>query len=102
MVLLSACTDMPGKAPHERIYVGLVRVVTPRIEGDLTASKTQVLGAGFGDGAAIGWQSREIVTASPDKCQLVIIIRSDVAAASARDVLSRLEGQKPCVADFSK
>lgn len=98
---LTACTDMPGTVPSDQVYIGLVRVQTPRTEGDLTAYKIQALGAGIGDGAIVGWQSKEVVSAAPDKCQLVIIIRSDVTAANARDVLSRIGDRKPCVADFS-
>jgi len=88
--------------PGARYYLGLTRIVVPKVQGDLTAYKVQTLGAGFGQDAILGWVSREEVVASPDKCQLLVIIRSDVAAPNARDVLSRLGGNNPCVVDFSR
>jgi hypothetical protein len=85
----------------EQFYFGITHIITPKIQGDLTAYKVQTLGAGIGDDAILGWQTREQITASPDKCQLVVIIRSDTAAHNARDILSQLEGSNPCIVDFS-
>jgi hypothetical protein len=105
LVVLSACVetvDAVRPVDSRVVHFGLTIVNAPAATPDLTSYKIQTFGVGSGDGVFVGWQQREGVLAAPDKCHLAIIIRSDVAAENARQILGMLNGDDVCVANFSR
>lgn len=102
LALLAACTTVQaGEGRSSRLFVGVVRVVMPERKGDVTAIEVKALGIGWDSGPFIGWRAGSWITADPAKCQLLIIIRSPAQAENAAKVIQSLEGQEPCIADFT-
>lgn len=101
-LLLASCT-VSGAQGHgsARLYLGLVRVVTPSKTGNLSAIDAQVLGLGWDKGPFLGWKAGSWIEADPAQCQLVIIIRSAAQAENAVRVLQSLKGEQPCIADYT-
>ena len=101
---LSGCVETldAGRPINSRVvHFGLTIINPPATTPDLTSYKIQTLGVGSGNGVFVGWQQSEAVMAAPEKCHLAIIIRSDVAAENVRQVLSMLNGEDVCVANFA-
>lgn len=102
IILLGGCTTVSienhGKS---RWYAGIVRVEFPEKRGKISAVDVKMLGAGWESGPFIGWQSGNWVTANPNDCQLIIIIKSAAQAENAQKVIKSLGGQQPCVIDYT-
>lgn len=103
LLLLGGCTTVGvNDATGVRWLVGVVRVDLPARQGKLTAVDVKTLGAGWDNGPFLGWRAGNWIAADPSECQLLIVIKSPAAAENAAKVLKSLEGQKPCVADFTR
>jgi hypothetical protein len=101
-LLLAGCTTIdPGRSPSDHFHVGAVSVRVPATQGDVTAVSVKTLGLGWDGGLYVGWRSGAWVTADPSRCQLLIIIRTAVQASNAIKIIKSLEGQEPCVVDFT-
>lgn len=99
---LGGCTTVQlGEKGTSRIYLGAVRVVMPDTKGQLSAIEVQSLGIGWDKGPYLGWRAGNWVIADPKECQLLIVIRSPAQADNAAKVLSALEGQDPCIVDYT-
>jgi hypothetical protein len=109
-VAMAGCTTvnvMPqvGMASTEfrsSTYVGIVTLRLPATLGNVQAVDVKTLGAGWQSGPFVGWNASNLVTANPADCQLLIIIRSPAQAENAAKVISSLEGQNPCIVDFTQ
>lgn len=84
-----------------RTHVGITRIVTPATDAGLAAVQISTLGFGWDQGPFLGWHGGQLVYADPSQCQLVVIIREEIQAAHAAQILAALEGQDPCIADFT-
>jgi len=101
-LLLAGCTSVePGRAPRSQFHLGAVAVRVPKTVGNVTAVSVKTLGVSWDDGLNIGWRSGAWITADPAKCQLLIIIRNAAEAANAIKIIKSLEGQQPCIVDFT-
>ena len=83
------------------MFIGVVRVTMPDRKGELSAIDVKTLGFGWDAGPFVGWRAGNWVMADPAKCQLLIVIRSPAQAENAAKVIQSLEGQEPCIADFT-
>jgi len=104
--LLAGCAtiDASEKTSDNRtsaIYFGITEVITPQTKGAISAIDVSTLGFGWDRGPFLGWHRGSWIEADPAKCQLVVIIRSPAQAENAARVLQALEGQTPCIADFT-
>ncbi|QLC25918.1 hypothetical protein HFP57_13385 [Parasphingopyxis algicola] len=79
----------------------MVRVVTPEAAGAVNAIDVETVGLGWDGGPFLGWHSGSWISADPARCQLLIVIRSPAQAENAATVLRALEGQDPCIADYT-
>jgi hypothetical protein len=86
---------------RERIFLGVVAVRLPKTNGKIAAIDVKTLGAGWQSGPFIGWNASNLVTANPADCQLLVVIRSPAQAENAAKVISSLEGQNPCIVDYT-
>lgn len=84
-----------------RTHVGITRITTPPTGTGLAAVDVSTLGVGWDQGPFFGWHEGNLVFTDPTQCQLVVIIRSSIQAEHAAEILSALEGQEPCIADFT-
>lgn len=83
-------------------FVGAVRVAIPETLGDITAIDVATVGVGADTSVFVGWRHSQFVFANSDKCQLLIIVRSDVEAIHAAKLLNSVQGEHLCVANFSE
>lgn len=90
-----------AEAGTSRVFVGVVRVVTPAVRGDVAAIDVDAAGLGWDGGPWLGWRSGSWISADPARCQLLVIVRSPAQAANAARVLGALEGLDPCIADHT-
>lgn len=82
-------------------YVGVVRVHMPAAQEGMHYADVKALGLGWDGAMFVGWRAGQWVTADPEKCQLLVIVRSGVEAESAAALFSALAGEnRPCIADF--
>ena len=102
-VALAGCTTI-NLAPNgeRKTLLGIVRITLPDKAGDFAAIDAKTLGAGWDDGFFLGLRNASWVIASPEQCQLLVIVRSKVEAANAAQVLDRLKGEPICVADYTR
>lgn len=101
--MLAGCTAVaPGNGPSSKVYVGIIRVQTPASTGTTSVTDVRAIGLGVDGGPWAGFRKASWIAANPRECQLVIIIRSNVEAASAAAVLRSLEGQNPCIIDYNR
>lgn len=102
-LVLAGCTTIDlGSNGDTKTLVGIVRITLPAKSGDLTAIDGKTLGLGWDGGPFLGFRKASWVIASPDECQLLVIVRSPVEAANAAQVLERLKGETICVADYTR
>ncbi len=102
LLLLAGCTTVRlGSTGETKTVVGIARIELPKTEGAMAAIGVKTFGFGWDGGPFLGFHESSWVIASPAECQLVVIVRSDVAAENAKQVLERLKGENICVADFS-
>jgi hypothetical protein len=87
---------------RKSVHVGILTLRLPATEGNVQAVDVKTLGAGWQSGPFVGWNASNLVTANPADCQLLIIIRSPAQAENAAKVISSLEGQNPCLVDFTQ
>lgn len=103
--MLTGCTTVrvgeAGGRGSVRTYVGVVQVMLPDQKGALAAVDVRSLGLGWDAGPYLGWKAGNWVIADPAKCQLLIVIRSPAQAENAAKVIQSLEGQAPCIADYT-
>lgn len=101
-LLAAGCTSVePGRSAGDQFHFGAVSVRVPKTKGNLDAVSVKTLGIILDKGLHIGWRSGAWITADPSKCQLVIIIRTAAEAANAIAIIKSLEGQEPCIVDFT-
>ncbi len=101
-LLLSGCSAAGADGGIRRAYhLGLVSVTTPETAGAVSALNVSGLGLGWDDGLYLGWRSASRITADPAKCHLLIVIRSRVETDNAVKVIKSLEGQNPCIVDYT-
>lgn len=101
-MLLAGCASVePGRSANRQFHLGAVSVRVPTTSGNVSAVSVKTLGIGWDNGLYLGWRSGAWVTADPSKCQLLIIIRSAAEAANAIKIIKSLEGQEPCIVDFT-
>ena len=102
LLLLASCTTVElGSGGATKTVVGIVRIELPATEEAMSAIGLKTFGFGWDGGPFLGFHETSWVTASPAECQLVVIVRSNVEAVNAMQVLERLKGENICVADFS-
>lgn len=100
VALLAGCTTVKfADRGESSLYVGVTRVIKPATVGDVKAVEVKSLGLGWDAGPYLGWKSGKWVAADPEKCQLLVVIRSPAQAKNAIDVLKTLKGQQPCLVD---
>lgn len=100
---VAGCTAVStGTQKASKLYVGIVRVAAPPSAGLTSVSEVRALGLGLDDGPWLGLRKTSWITADPRDCQMLIIIRSDVEAASAVAIIKSLEGLNPCIVDYSR
>ena len=103
IISVGGCTTIrSGDVGRVRTYVGVVRVVTPNVVGDVTAIDVKSLGIGWDQGPFLGWKAANHISADPSKCQLLIVARSRAQMQNAENILNLLKGQNTCVANFSE
>ena len=101
-LLATSCASIePGAEARSAVFLGAVSVTVPTTRGQVSAIETRSLGVGWDQGPFIGWHSGSWITADPDECHLLIIIRSPVEAANAIQIIDALEGQDPCIIDYT-
>lgn len=107
---LAGCTtinmvaqDGVTTAPYQQsTHIGITRLRMPARQGNVQAADIKTLGIGWQAGPFIGWNSSNLVTADPSKCQLLIVVRSAAQADNAAKIISSLKGQDPCIIDYTK
>lgn len=103
MLFLLACASASLEQPAlSRKRLGFVRFTEVPTIGHLRALDVSTLGMGWDGAAFLGWQRSQYVFARPEACEVLIVIRSGVEADHVRSILQTLEGQEPCIADFSR
>jgi hypothetical protein len=108
MVLIFAClaagctTVEPGGGSRSAFLLGATSVRIPRTQGEVSAIAVRTLGFGWDGGPFLGWRSGNWITADPANCQLLIVIRSAVETANAVRIINALEGQNPCIVDYTQ
>lgn len=102
VLLLGGCTSV-GDSDEVRagLYLGAVSVSVPATRGHVSAVQVKTLGLGWDGGPFLGWRSGSWIEADPAKCQLLVVIRAPAEAANAVKVIESLEGQNPCIVDFT-
>jgi len=104
---LTGCTVINVGAGEQvdMLAVGIVRVRVPVVADGLVAVERSGVGLGWdslpGGGAYLGWSAGKWVIADPSKCQLLVIVRTNAQADNAKSILSKLEGESPCIVDQS-
>jgi hypothetical protein len=93
--------DRDGGQRTARTHIGITRIVTPEVPDGLSAVEVKTLGVGWDKGPFLGWHAGNWITADPAKCQLVVIVRTPLDAEHAARIMQAMEGQDPCIADFS-
>ncbi|MEM9087054.1 MAG: hypothetical protein AAGB23_14125 [Pseudomonadota bacterium] len=82
------------------VSLGFTKIVIPETQGETVAFKRTGVGLGFGSAvgsaAWLGFDQNEWVIADPAKCQLLVVIRSDVESANAALILEKLKGVDVC------
>lgn len=82
------------------VSLGFTKIVIPETQGETVAFKRTGVGLGFGSAvgsaAWLGFDQDEWVIADPAKCQLLVVIRSDVESANAALILEKLKGVDVC------
>ena len=102
ILLMAGCTTVNlGSAGSTKTILGIARIELPGTAPGMSAIGLKTFGIGWDGGPFLGFHETNWVAASPADCQLVVIIRSNVEADNARQVLERLKGGNICVADFS-
>lgn len=103
-LLAAGCSIMAeDQTLRDDTLLGITRVRTAASSHNVQAYRISTLGAGNTErGAFLGWRRSELVISDPAKCQLLVIIRSDVETANAASVLEKLKGENVCAADFSR
>jgi hypothetical protein len=86
---------------RNQLFVGALKVRIPESEGNIQAVDIKTLGVGWQKGPFLGWNASNLVTANPSSCQLLIIIRTPAEADNALKIISSLEGQNPCIVDYT-
>lgn len=99
-MLLAGCASASPHRPADHL-LGFVRLAEFPTVGDVRALEISTIGGGWGGAPFLGWQRGRYVFARPGACQLLIVVRSGVEADHVRSIAQSLEGQKPCIADFS-
>lgn len=105
--VLTGCTVINVGAGEQvdMLAVGVVRVRVPVVADGLVAVERSGVGLGWdslpGGGAYLGWSEGKWVIADPAKCQLLFIVRTNAQADNAKSILSKLEGESPCIVDQS-
>ena len=113
LVLASCITVTPGTTRSEvsKYYFGLVKLVTPETDPRITAFNVKTLGLSIDNGLTLGWRSNERVLVPlrvsdianqpyEATCSIVVIVRSNLEAAHAAQVLRSMEGERVCVTQF--
>jgi len=105
---LSGCTTivlggedtLAQKQRRDVVSLGVTRIVIPETHGETVAFKRTGIGLGFGSAvgsaAWLGFDQNEWVIADPAKCQLLVVIRSDVESANAALIVEKLKGVDVC------
>lgn len=104
LMLLTACgctAVEPGSGARSSFHLGATSVRIPQIEGNLSAATVSTFGVGWDDGPYVGWRSSNWIAADPANCQLLIVIREAVQTANAVQIINALEGQQPCIVDYT-
>jgi len=102
LLFVGGCTTVaPGAAARSSFYIGAVTVRIPQTRGEVSAARVRALGIGWDNGPFIGWRSGDRISADPANCQLLIVIRSAVETANAVQIINALEGQSPCIVDYT-
>jgi hypothetical protein len=100
--LAAGCTTVEsGGAGRASFYFGATSVRIPRTQGNVSAVSVRALGMGWDGGPFLGWRSGSWITADPANCQLLVVIRSAVETANAVQIINALEGQNPCIVDYT-
>lgn len=93
--------DQNGRVRTSKTHIGIARIVTSEVEGAISIVESETLGLGWDNGPFLGWHSGSWIRADPTECQLVVVVRSRAQADNAVKVIEALEGQSPCIADFT-
>ena len=97
-----ACTTVEaGGSRQSQFYWGATSVEIPQTQGDVSAISVRTLGIGWDRGPFLGWRAGSWISADPGNCQLLIIIRSPVESSNAIEIIRALEGQNPCIVDYT-
>ncbi|MGB5483860.1 hypothetical protein [Parasphingorhabdus sp.] len=89
-------------AYQQSTHIGITRLRLPASQGNVQAADIKTLGVGWQSGPFIGWNASNLVTADPSECQLLIVVRSAAQAENAAKIISSLEGQDPCIVDYTE
>jgi len=100
--LLGGCASVQAGGRQQTFFhLGATSVTVPQTQGDVSAISVSTLGIGWEEGIFLGWRSSNWITADPANCQLLIVIRSDVEAANAIQIINALGGQRQCIVDYT-
>lgn len=110
ILMLSGCTTInivpqdsgAVSETRESIHIGILKLRLPATRGNVQAADVKTLGAGWQSGPFLGWNASNLITANPADCQLLIIIKSPAQAENAAKIISSLEGQGPCIVDYTQ
>lgn len=91
-----------GSERSARTHIGITRITTPEATDHVAAVDISTLGIGWDDGPFVGWRESRLVFADPEECRLIVIVRSPAQAENAVEILRALEGQNPCIANFTE
>jgi hypothetical protein len=102
LALLGGCTTVPSEGEaRSAVHLGLTSVRIPQTRGHVFAASARTFGVGWDAGPFIGWRSANWIVADPAGCQLLVVIRQAVEADNAIRILNALEGQSPCIVDYT-
>jgi hypothetical protein len=102
MALLGGCTTIAsGGETRSAIHLGVTAIRIPQTRGDVHAASVRTLGVGWDAGPFLGWHSANWIAADPARCQLLVVIRQAVEADNAIRIINALEGQNPCIVDYT-
>jgi hypothetical protein len=99
---LTACTSLnTSEGGRTVLFAGVTQIKVPSTIGQITSQSLRGFGLGWDRGPFFGWHESTWVIADPRNCQMIVIIRSNVEAEQATQVLERLKGENICAVDFS-
>jgi len=83
-------------------HFGFTTLSIPDTDEKAYAYRISTLGAGLARNKAfLGWNSRDEIIADPEKCQIIVILRTEKQIEYNSEIVAAFKGENICVTDFS-